>query len=662
MEAAYNFALRDAKLVYLAKSRYGKDGEWLAMYFSRSQPKDSNFGDLTDMTAGKRACGRGKVEREADQIVERTKIVLANLLRDGLIRPVTRYDANPYSDLQTEAERTVDTIEMPSRATSVRAHNALKQLETDKVLKEWRDEADAFCGGPQAPARKRARTSEPDHSTSSKKRKIAGKQPNGVNDNPFESDRDGQPGVMPSSSSQEDLGLAENVRSVINMNIPLQHNYDKYNAIQRSNCLKEFASRRLGWNAAKVYSAVLRLVEPESRRCYDLFEVGPPGEYPDKLTLQESPPVSARQVLQEVERMRSTDTSQAPASKPNGVVRQSTDASHPRKASSSYPGKATNALGKSLHTTDVDAARLSAVSNHVDFAQNEESEDDVPIRKRKRPPEQHGVLNTDDFETRLEKVELYLEILCASPEGFLKRTGDFYAVPFGKLTPLLILESVLNNITQTPSLGPQAARIVRILAWSGNCSENTIFQRSLLHMREVRVLLNRLSEAGWIDLYPVARDNQRTASRSIFIYRFDLDSARIKILGDTYQAMARLLQRLRVEQEKDEALLEKVSRSDVAGHEDEYLTAAEKEALKRFNLKAARIIMHVGLLDDLVCRVRDWWPLYRDVPTLRLKEFGPRASRGKANVASRDTDDEDEEPEDEEIVEGRESEPLAAED
>jgi DNA-directed RNA polymerase III subunit RPC3 len=549
--------------------------------------------------------------------------VFCRLLRDGLIRSVTKYDINPEWDIRHEAECIVELNGLPERVTSAKQGTALRQLEIDKILREWRDQADALALTPRTASKKRARSQEPEPANSRKKRKTLEKPSKDVSEDSL-NEANGLP--LPNGSALPAPGTYEVPSFLLKSNIAVRENHDKFRVIMRNRRLHRLASKVLGTELGCLYDIVLWLVELRTTRCYDPLEINSNNEEPDKLTMQESPTVTLQQIQQEIVRRPRPEFDEIFGSKPNGDISQSIN-------------------GVNGHTSGDDISS--------------DSEEDGPVQKRRQLSKQVDPSPSGHLNSRLKKIESYLEILCASPERFLRRRGAGYVVPYGRLTPLLMEETLYDHIASHPSLGTQCARIVRILAWVGNCDEKMVSDRAMIALAEARQFLTRLWNFGLIDVYPVARDNQRTASRSIYIYRFDFTAVRVKIIGDCYKSMFNLLRTLQEAKRKAHFVLEKAERSDVKGNEDKYLTAGEQEALRRVRKKEDRILMHIDALDDLVGALRDWWPMNLHVPTLR-EEFGLKRSPTTNEVVRRDTQDNDEDEEDgEEILPGRASEPPA---
>ena len=70
--------------------------------------------------------------------------------------------------------------------------------------------------------------------------------------------------------------------------------------------------------------------------------------------------------------------------------------------------------------------------------------------------------------------------------------------------------------------------------------------------------------------------------------------------------MARCLQRVKVEREAVQTVIEKAERTDVVGKEEEYLGVGERVALEEWREREERLLGEVGRLDDLVAVLRDF--------------------------------------------------------
>lgn len=154
--------------------------------------------------------------------------------------------------------------------------------------------------------------------------------------------------------------------------------------------------------------------------------------------------------------------------------------------------------------------------------------------------------------------------------------------------------------------GDVALRVVRVLHAKGKLDEKRLQEISLLPFKDLRQTLASMQSGGFVDLQEVPRDAQRQPSKTIFLWYYDPDRVCSSILEDTYKAMSRTLQRIKFERELIKDFLEKTERSDVKGHEEEYLTEGELERLRRWRNKEAQLLAMVSRLDDMVAVFRDF--------------------------------------------------------
>jgi DNA-directed RNA polymerase III subunit RPC3 len=154
--------------------------------------------------------------------------------------------------------------------------------------------------------------------------------------------------------------------------------------------------------------------------------------------------------------------------------------------------------------------------------------------------------------------------------------------------------------------GDVALRVVRVLQAKGKLDEKRLQEISLLPFKDLRQTLASMQRGGFVDLQEVPKDAQRQPSKTIFLWYHDADRVCSSILEDTYKAMSRTLQRIKHERELERDFLEKTERSDVKGHEEEYLTEGELERLQRWKNKEALFLAAVARLDDMVAVFRDY--------------------------------------------------------
>ena len=213
--------------------------------------------------------------------------------------------------------------------------------------------------------------------------------------------------------------------------------------------------------------------------------------------------------------------------------------------------------------------------------------------------------------THLASVRAHLLLLSSHPTPFLRHiprtssSSEKWSVPYAQLSHAL-LHNLLTNLATT-RFGSLSTRLLNILSDKGKLDEKTLSTISLIPQKNMRPLLTSMHTAGLLELQEIPRDsNNRAPSRTTFLWYFDADRARAKVLAETERAMARLLQRAAVEREGVEGVLAKAERSDVRGREDEFLSKGELEALREWEGKEERIWGQLGRLDDMIGVLRDF--------------------------------------------------------
>lgn len=160
--------------------------------------------------------------------------------------------------------------------------------------------------------------------------------------------------------------------------------------------------------------------------------------------------------------------------------------------------------------------------------------------------------------------------------------------------------------TITARFGTVATRMIRIFLDKGKLDEKQISNLALIHQKQMRAALTVMHEAGHLELQEVPRDNNRQPSRTMFLWYFDPERCRQLVVEQTYKAMARCLQRAKVERLAIQTLIDKAERTDVVGNEDQYLSVEERVVLSRWREKEEKLLGEVARLDDLVGVLRDY--------------------------------------------------------
>lgn len=184
------------------------------------------------------------------------------------------------------------------------------------------------------------------------------------------------------------------------------------------------------------------------------------------------------------------------------------------------------------------------------------------------------------------------------------RTPESWTVNFHALSQnlrLIELESIIVSRYSSEGL-----RIVRILLEKGKLDEKAISSFALMNQKQMRHLLTTMHQQGHLELQEIPKDNNRQPSRTMFLWFFDPERCRMKVLEETYKTMARCLQRIKTEREAVQSTIDKASRTDVVGKEEEFLSVDERKALVEWREKEEKLLGEVDRLDDLVAVLRDF--------------------------------------------------------
>ncbi|KAF2229384.1 hypothetical protein EV356DRAFT_455953, partial [Viridothelium virens] len=359
----------------------------------------------------------------------------------------------------------------------------------------------------------------------------------------------------------------------------LRVNYEKFNVVFRNEQLSSLCERYLGETTAKVYGTTLRCLENHIPRCYDRFGAAQDAD------------------LSEEEGDECDDEEHMTPSVTSYEVEAALDPSVDLKAG----------LGYVSNAHDIENGSRRQTSPIADL----DDDDDI------RVPQSHSSrVNGNHVSTvfggECERlVRQHMGILREDPRHFIHwlstRGGGEWSVDFNSITKYLIQTQIENTVTAR--FGREAARVIRVLHSKGKLDEKQVSKFGFFREKHVRTILTRLQEAGFLEVQEVPKDNARQPSRTIFLWFFDQDRCRSMLLNDTYQAMARLLQRAKFERERIKEVLDKAERTDVQGKEDRFLTEHERMALRRWSDVEETLLTQLGRQDDLVILFRDFIPI-----------------------------------------------------
>ncbi|KAI0162621.1 RNA polymerase III subunit RPC82-domain-containing protein [Pestalotiopsis sp. NC0098] len=209
---------------------------------------------------------------------------------------------------------------------------------------------------------------------------------------------------------------------------------------------------------------------------------------------------------------------------------------------------------------------------------------------------------------RMQQMRQHLLILAESNMGFVRHCGTkdlgVWTVDFGHVIPKLQLFEIDALIEE--SFGRQGLRLVKVLRAKGKIDDKTLPTFALMKKSDVYLKMAEMELQGYLEVQEVPRDNNRTASRTLFLWFFDKERTMARVVNDTYKAMSRHLQRLEVERLKKKNVLSVVQRKDVQGMEEEKLRGDIYNEYQEFLDIESKLLGQISRLDDLVSLFRDF--------------------------------------------------------
>ncbi|ROV89103.1 hypothetical protein VMCG_09849 [Cytospora schulzeri] len=207
--------------------------------------------------------------------------------------------------------------------------------------------------------------------------------------------------------------------------------------------------------------------------------------------------------------------------------------------------------------------------------------------------------------TRKEHFRQHLLLLCEGQHKFLRHCAmEQWTVDFEPLVRSL-QEMELDTVIQR-SVGQPGLRLVRILRKVGKMDEKTLPNMALMSKGDVQRLMLKMQMLGYVDMQEIPRDNNRTASRTLFLYWTDTTRCLDRLVDNTYRAMLRCLQRLQVERQMEREVLDTVKRDDVRGREKEVMEGRFYNRFVRVSEVQEKLLTHIMRLDNLVGTFKDF--------------------------------------------------------
>jgi DNA-directed RNA polymerase III subunit RPC3 len=321
----------------------------------------------------------------------------------------------------------------------------------------------------------------------------------------------------------------------------------------RSERLTAFARKYLGDIPAAVYQALLRKLDEKVPRIRD--------DYVDYLSIEEELHVAHSVTSREVMEMLDTDVN----------------------------------ISEGFQTSHSNGVNGDTGSGSDEEEEEDEDEDDS---------EDGQYADTN----RLKYIRAHLQTLEHDPRKFVERIGmrggGEWTIDFRTLSSLLLQDEIESIVSV--KFGSIATKIVRMLKSKGKLDEKQLGNFALQKPKTIKETLNLLQETSYIELQEVPRDLSRVPPRTIFLWTYDQDHCRRKIISECYQALARVFQRINVEKAHFQSVIDKAERTDVVGREDRYLSAVEKNALKDWSDIEEKLLVQASRLDDSMAVLRDY--------------------------------------------------------
>ncbi|KAI9880487.1 MAG: RNA polymerase III subunit C82 [Pleopsidium flavum] len=505
-----------------------------------------------------------------------------NLLHAGFLMQVQVAHFRSVADNRNEAERTVQRQSEFSGTLRGTKQKVAFENAVQKQLQEWQKGDRAGMEAIDGVSSSKKRTMGFFTPSSSEKRARL--------DNGF-------------ARSQHGYTGDDNI--MLDDNLVLRINHEKITVAFRSQRLIELAERCIGKTTSQVYAEVLRRLERNIQQCH-----AQPNVFLDAEDETECPPTVTTTELssllrQDVDFMNSigkADVTRLDSEHLKNLRKRKK--SRLDKGEATVIGHASPDENEDENTDDDDVH-----GNESEVVEDSDVQDaDANINAWEPNGDDYGRLSMD-HRCRMLNLKQHLHLLAEDPYGFIQVVDKYdgskeWTVDFGTLAEQLRQLELENTVTAR--FGAAATRLIRIFLDKGKLDEKQITNLGLIHQKQMRAVLTVMHEAGHLELQEVPRDNNRQPSRTMYLWYFEPERCRQLVLEETYKAMARCLQRVKVERVAIQALIDKAERTDVIGKEDQYLSLEERVQLSKWREKEERVLGEIGRLDDLVGVLRDY--------------------------------------------------------
>ncbi|KAM0713952.1 hypothetical protein Q7P37_010915 [Cladosporium fusiforme] len=484
--------------------------------------------------------------------------ILRRLLRAGFLMKLENRSFKPNADIEDEIGNLVMEEHFPDGKITGPKKQAEFKRSVDGLKRKWRDEAE-FSERRDVEGGGGIVRAGMD---ANKRQKLNGGLANGHGAHNGDADFAGP--KLPSNMS---IGV----------------NLDKCVVAMRSEQLVQHAKQYLGHITAAVYRALLTVLESKVRSVReDLVQ------YEDEDEEEEAQPVaSVMEVAEFVDPHLdlAKGINGAKSDMPNGAKRKGT-----------------------IEYDDNDFSDLG-------IKKEAESEDEGTT---------NGYSSMRNKNRRLDLVEQHLKLLEEHDKEFCRRPGaagqSEWRVNFPVLSKTLVNAEIDTTIDRR--FGKAAVRVARMLRQEGRLEEKGVAQKCLKHVKEIRGVLAQMQAAGFLESQEVPKDQYRQPTRSLYLWYFDEKKVSQLVLHQTYQGIARCLQRMDVEQEKFQQILDKrerlrainpdaarnfiIGKTGMLEEENTPLSSVEKQQLSLWRETQEKLLTQVKRLDDVVGVMRDF--------------------------------------------------------
>lgn len=356
----------------------------------------------------------------------------------------------------------------------------------------------------------------------------------------------------------------------ISDSIPLTFNLERFLKARRSKHLVEFSKVRVGKTPSLIYETALRVTETHAPSLNDpLFKTGLLQDLEEKNSIWED---------------LANDEQNLP-----GVSFNAIDLVRNLPSSVDLRGTLTNKQKQKKRTTTQNQSESSkriktedgfllsqlSTANNGDLDSIDDEDDeciDLDLD-----------FNEDDSDPHsISLISAHLKLLSTSQIPFIKESKPgLYFIPYTILIPML--KSYVYDSLIASTLGASAHRILRCIRDNNLVTEKVINNTALMKEKDIRTVIANLVRYNAIEIQEVPRTVDRSASRSVFLFRTNQYHAYAFLKQNLMWNIANLLHKIENLKEENFTLLTKANRDDVKGNEIELLLPSELNQLKMVN-------------------------------------------------------------------------------